>query len=156
MAVSCPYGGCSLQPTASAAAYGPTNSPAVAARKRRAIAPTSHKMGIVVPYDRQSEVGYRCLEPKGKELRALLDRLDQGRARAEDEAELDALVNWATIANDECDFGASLQLGAEIFNHSTKFASLASRLLSTAYTLLDRPAYAEIARLHGAQRKQAS
>jgi hypothetical protein len=67
---------------------------------------------------------------------------------------LDSLVNWANIANDEGDFGASLQLGADIFNHDMCFAPLAARTLSTAYELLDRPEYAAIAVAHAKQRAQ--
>ena len=58
----------------------------------------------------------------------------------------------ANIANDESDFGASLQLGQDVFNHSLSFARLAARTLTTAYTLLDREPYAEIARMHAPRR----
>ena len=64
------------------------------------------------------------------------------------QAELDELVHWANIANDECDFGASLQLGMDLFNHSLSYAPLAARTLVTAYTLLDRSAFATIAEAH--------
>ena len=51
-----------------------------------------------------------------------------------------------------CDFGASLQLGLDLFNHSTYFAPLAARTLGTAYSLLEREAYAQIATMHGKHR----
>ena len=128
---------------------------AMAARRKSWVAPTSHKMGIVVPYDKDTEVGYRALDPKGAELRKLLDRLERstGEAKASALQELDSLLNWATIANDESDFGASLQLGADIFNHAPCFANLASRTLGTAYRLLGRDAFADIAEMHAAIRK---
>ena len=111
-------------------------------------------MGIVVPYDRETQLGYRCLDPIGDRLRKLLDKAEKRDAGAVDE--LDATVNWANIANDECDFGASLQLGIDIFNHSLAFAPLAARTLSTAYTLLGRDEFATIVNLHLAQRKRAA
>ncbi len=139
-----------------AAGGGKGAAAAEKARKAIAVAPTSNRMGIVVPYDKEADLGYRQLEPSGPKLRKLLDRLVKAEgdtsARASAQAELDELVNWATIANDECDFGASLQLGLDLFNHDASFAGLAARTLATAYSLLDREPYAEIARRHGSER----
>ena len=67
-----------------------------------------------------------------------------------------AAAPQANIANDECDFGASLQLGLDMLNHAGRFARQAASVLVNAYTLLDRPAFATIARLHGAQRAAAA
>uniref|UniRef100_A0A7S3AWL4 Uncharacterized protein n=1 Tax=Haptolina ericina TaxID=156174 RepID=A0A7S3AWL4_9EUKA len=111
-------------------------------------------MGIVVPYDKRTEVGYRSLDPSGESLRKLLYRQVSAKpeARAAPQSELDELVNWANIANDECDFGASLQLGSDLFNHSPQLAALTGRVLQTAYTLLGRDEYASIAAEHAASR----
>ena len=49
---------------------------------------------------------------------------------------------------------ASLQLGLDVFNHSTQFAPLAGRTLATAYSLLGREVYAEIATMHAKQRAE--
>ena len=73
-------------------------------------------------------------------------------AIAAPQADLDDLVNWANIANDECDFGASLQLGIDLFNHSPTLAPLAGRTLRTAYSLLGREAFGEIAAEHAKAR----
>ena len=40
----------------------------------------------------------------------------------------------------------------DLFNHSPSFAPLAGRILSTAYTLLGRDAFARIAALHAKHR----
>ena len=124
------------------------------ARKRAVVAPLSNKMGLVVPYDKATELGYRKLHCTGAALRKLLAQIEasSGEARLTQQAELDDLVNWATIANDESDFGAALQLGQDLFNHAPAFATLAARILSTAYSLLDRDAFARIAVLHAKQR----
>ena len=127
-----------------------------AARRKASIGPTSHRMGVVVPYDKKTELGYRNLDPSGPKLRKLLDELikaNDGIAKSARQAELDGLVNWANIANDESDFGASLQLGQDLFNHDLAFAPLAGRTLATAYTLLDRDAFAQIATMHAQSRK---
>lgn len=68
------------------------------------------------------------------------------------QADLDDLINWANIANDECDFGASLRLGMDLFNHSPTLAPLAARVLKTAYTLLDREPFSVIATQHAKAR----
>ena len=129
-------------------------SDAARERKRAVVAPLSNKMGLVVPYDKPTELGYRKLHCTGAALRKLLAQIESssGEARVGQQAELDDLVNWATIANDESDFGASLQLGQDLFNHSPAFGPLAARILSTAYTLLDREAFARIAVLHAKHR----
>lgn len=136
---------------------GGASAAAAAARKKRTVAPTTHKMGVVVPYDKATELGYRKLSLIGAELRTHLTKLEKadGPTHTALQATLDDVLNWAAIANDECDFGASLQLGLDIFNHSTVYARLAARTLGTAYTLLEREDYAEIARLHAQARRAA-
>jgi len=136
---------------------GGASAAAAAARKKCTVAPTTHKMGVVVPYDKATELGYRKLSLIGAELRTHLTKLEKadGPTHTALQATLDDVLNWAAIANDECDFGASLQLGLDIFNHSTVYARLAARTLGTAYTLLEREDYAEIARLHSQVRRAA-
>ena len=65
---------------------GPKSGSALAARKKAWVAPTAHKMGIVVPYDKETEVGYRALDPKGAELRKLLDKLEKSTGAVKDAA----------------------------------------------------------------------
>ena len=123
-------------------------SGAAARRRKEVVGKTSHGMGIVVPYDKKTELGYRELNPSGTALRKLLGALAaaSGAARDAHQAELDELINWANIANDECDFGASLQLGHDLFNHSAAaFAEPAARVLQTAYALLGRDAFGKLA-----------
>jgi len=131
---------------------------AAAARKRKVVGPTSNLMGIVVPYDKKSQVGYRQLHLGGSELRQLLSSLvhTKKESRGKFQAELDDLINWANIANDESDFGASLRLGMDIFNHSPALALLAGRTLQTAYTLLGRHPFCQIAAAHARVRASSS
>jgi hypothetical protein len=119
---------------------------------------TSNKMGLVIPFDRQADLGYRRLHLTGKELRMLLARICSApeAERVQHQSELDELINWSNIANDESDFGASLQLGSDLLNHHIRFAPAAQQQLTTAYALLDRRAFADIARQHGEQRRRAA
>jgi len=119
---------------------------------------TSSKIGLVIPYDRESELGYRRLHLGGKELRKLLARIVKSpkEERTQHQSELDELVNWSNISNDESDFGAGLQLGADLLNHDVTFASAAAQQLSTAYSLIGRHAFAEIARRHAVVRRAAA
>jgi hypothetical protein len=59
-------------------------------RKKATIAPTSHKMGIVVPYEKETELGYRRLHLIGADLRKLLDNIV--KATDEKRGELQAEV----------------------------------------------------------------
>lgn len=147
-------GGAAALGVASVLADGAKAGAAHIARRKAAIAPTSSKMGIRVPYERATELGYRKLEPSGAGLRKLLDEMHKanGGTRAAYQKELDDLIGWATIANDECDFGASLQLGQDLFNHALAFAPVAARTLYTSYMLLEREPYAQIAKLHSDKR----
>jgi hypothetical protein len=133
---------------------------AAGARKRRPgfkWVETSNKMGLVIPYDRKTELGYRRLHLIGKELRQLLARICgcPEAERVQHQSELDELINWSNIANDESDFGASLQLGTDLLNHDVRFAPAAQQQLTTAYTLLNKRAFADLARRHGEQRRRA-
>jgi hypothetical protein len=59
---------------------------------------------------------------------------------------LQPIVTAANIANDECDFGASLELGLDIFCFGGEiFHCTALNLLKTAYNLLQRNEFAVIA-----------
>lgn len=119
---------------------------------------TSNKMGLVIPFDRQADLGYRRLHLMGKDLRMLLGRIcaSPEAERLHHQSELDELINWSNIANDESDFGASLQLGSDLLNHDIRFAPATQQQLTTAYTLLNRRAFADIARQHGEQRRRAA
>ena len=70
-------------------------SDAARARKKVVVAPLSNKMGVVVPYDKDTELGYRKLHCTGAALRKLLAQIDasSGEARVGKQAGLDDLVS---------------------------------------------------------------
>ena len=51
-------------------------SAAARARKKAVVAPLSNKMGVVVPYDKATELGYRQLHCTGAALRKLLAQIE--------------------------------------------------------------------------------
>lgn len=78
----------------------------------------------------------------------------------EREAHLGALqpiVTAANIANDECDFGTSLELGLDLFSFGGKvFHRTALNLLKTAYSLLQRNEFALIIEAHLKNRRRGT
>jgi hypothetical protein len=59
---------------------------------------------------------------------------------------LQPIITAANIANDECDFGTSLELGLDLFCFGGEvFHRTALNLLKTAYNLLQRNEFALIA-----------
>lgn len=52
--------------------------------------------------------------------------------------QLDNLIQFANIANDEMDFGHGLELGLNLFNFDTLFRRDAANLLIPTYNLLNR------------------
>lgn len=58
---------------------------------------------------------------------------------------LDLVLNFANIANDECDFGAGLELGINLFcSGHEEFHPAALGLLRSTYALLQRDEFAKI------------
>lgn len=65
------------------------------------------------------------------------------------------LVTLSTIAVDECDFGASIELGINLFCFGDPyFHKWAGFLLKTAYDLLERYEYSAIVEAHLKNRRK--
>lgn len=68
---------------------------------------------------------------------------------------LDEIVRLATIAADECDFGACLELGHDLFsNGGVHVQPTALQMLSIAYTHLQRQELLKILKAHLKDRKK--
>ena len=96
-------------------------------------APLANRLGIWQMKWELEDLAFRFEQPDTyKRIARLLDekRIERegyiASAIARLQSELDEVVNWANIANDESDFGASLQLGQDLFNHSLAFAPIAA------------------------------
>lgn len=62
--------------------------------------------------------------------------------------QLQQVITAANIANDECDFGTSVELGLDLFAvGGPDFDQSAMQLLTTGYSLLGRPEFAKIAKV---------
>ncbi|KAM8705514.1 hypothetical protein ACLKA7_009900 [Drosophila subpalustris] len=131
-------------------------------RNKRVMAKSFHRAGIVVPYERKTQQGYRPLTVSDAELKkilALFERkdLNDGSDNAKQAVleKLQPVANAANIAVDECDFGTALELGLDLFSSGHKeLHMLISSLLVPAYSLLSRPQFIAIAKAHMEQRSK--
>lgn len=126
-------------------------------RKRKVVAKTLNKFGIVVPVS--NDVGYRELNMTNSYLKDLLHKLcnvaEEKRETSTQFQELQHLISCVNFANDECDFGMGYELGVDLFCFGDSYLhSRVKFLLSTAYNLLGRPIFCEIIEAHLKYRKK--
>ncbi|GFG29500.1 hypothetical protein Cfor_08468 [Coptotermes formosanus] len=125
------------------------SSAAMKARDKKVVTKTFHKAGLVVPFNKKTEVGYRELPERDVNLKHILQNVVESSCEMEKDAhfgKLQPIVTAANIANDECDFGTSLELGLDLFCFGGEvFHRTALHLLKTAYDLLQRNEFALIA-----------
>ncbi|XP_033337909.2 histone PARylation factor 1 isoform X1 [Megalopta genalis] len=121
-------------------------------REKKVVARTFHKAGIVVPYDKKTELGYRNLAVTDNELKKILKQIGDARTPEERKipfSKLEEVIRLATIAADECDFGTCLELGHDLFCSGIPHVqNKALNMLSLAYNLLQRPQFLEIVQAH--------
>nr|XP_019560282.2 histone PARylation factor 1-like [Aedes albopictus] len=130
-------------------------------RGKAVVCKTFHKNGIVVPFDRKKELGYRELLESDANLKKILSRFDR-IDNAPDKIEFDAamsplqpIVTGAFIAVDECDFGTALELAIDLFCHGTKnLHDVMKPLFVTAYSMVHRPQYIAIIKSHLEDRRR--
>jgi len=134
-------------------AFGPEAKDAkttATARRKRTIAQTATGLGIVVPYNRKTELGYRDPMIDRAKLLRMLDAVNDSRLGPKQREELDEQMRFNDISNDECDFGLGLELGHDFLSKVhpdgvvTPVATHAERMLSMAYSLLGRHIFAHI------------
>ncbi|KAH8312375.1 hypothetical protein KR044_010456 [Drosophila immigrans] len=131
-------------------------------RNKRVMAKSFHRAGIVVPYERKSQQGYRPLPVSDAELKKILALFERKDLSEDSEnakkavlEKLQPVANAANIAVDECDFGTALELGLDLFSSGHKeLHMLISSLLVPAYSLLSRPQFIAIAKAHMEQRRK--
>ncbi|XP_032691319.1 histone PARylation factor 1 isoform X2 [Odontomachus brunneus] len=134
------------------------NTTDMRSREKKVVARTFHKAGIVVPYDKKTQLGYRDLAATDNELQKILKQIEEASTLDKRKAsitQLDEIVRLATIAADECDFGTCLELGHDLFsNGSIHVQGRALQMLSVAYTHLQRPQFLEILEVHLKNRRK--
>lgn len=121
-------------------------------REKKIVTRAFHKAGIVVPYNKKTQLGYRDLAITDNELQKLLKEIEYASTleiRKKSMSKLEEIIRLATIAADECDFGTVLELGHDLFSSGISFVqSKALNLMSLAYNLLQRPQFLKIAQVH--------
>eukprot|EP01060_Flectonema_neradi_P010445 TRINITY_DN17529_c0_g1_i1.p1 TRINITY_DN17529_c0_g1~~TRINITY_DN17529_c0_g1_i1.p1 ORF type:complete len:312 (+),score=86.92 TRINITY_DN17529_c0_g1_i1:51-986(+) len=120
-------------------------------REKEQLASGFSKLGIVVPYDKKTEVGYRELGFEDGELKSLFKKELSGKIGKKAREELDDLFRFVDIANDECDFGHGLEVGLDLFCFAQPGSSLikeATRILDIAYLLLNRKLFRKTIKKH--------
>ena len=130
-------------------------------RDKKKVAMTFHGAGLVVPYDKDTQLGYRQIPESNASLKKILDRIVESHKGDCEEAKnkafdaLQELVTNVQFANDEGDPGMGLELGIDVLMHGGEFLnSTAKHLLAVSYDLLNRGAFAKIATAHLHRRKE--
>ncbi|CAL4121319.1 unnamed protein product, partial [Meganyctiphanes norvegica] len=125
-----------------------TKTPEMKARDKKKVTNSFHGAGIVVPFDKKTDVGYREIPETNADLKRMLRRIKEAKSdddrlkRYDDLQELITNVQWA---NDEGDFGMGLELGIDLLMFGgEEFHSSIRHLLSVAYDLLNRQPFATI------------
>ncbi|XP_035920027.1 histone PARylation factor 1-like isoform X1 [Anopheles stephensi] len=125
------------------------------ARNKLVVCKTFHKVGLVVPYDRKQDVGYRPLLESDAKLRRILSKFDKlDRSANMDQyqeamKELQPIITAANLAVDECDFGTMLELALDLFCSGAKsLTEVMKPLFFTGYSMAKRPQYIAIIKSH--------
>ncbi|KAJ2950386.1 hypothetical protein O0L34_g8629 [Tuta absoluta] len=121
-------------------------------RLAKSLTKTFHGAGIVVPYNKKTELGYRKLVETDANLKKLFAKLESCKTQQEKDkllSELQPVITYASIAVDECDFGTGLECGIDLFCSGIRElqpSALAS--LQAVYSLLNREAFSKIFEAH--------
>ncbi|CAH1104244.1 unnamed protein product [Psylliodes chrysocephalus] len=128
-------------------------------REKKIVTRTFNKVGLVIPYDKKNDVGYRPLALDNKALETYLTKLQNAKTKEEKQACLSGLqpvFTFASIAADECDFGTGIELGLNIISHGVDcLNSTAEQFLVSNYKLLNRDEFAKIAEAHMKNRRKS-
>jgi len=130
---------------------------AMKCRDKKRVAATFHGAGMVVPYDKESQVGYREIPETVASLKKILSNVNSAKTTEEKNKAFDVLQELVTnvqFANDEGDPGMGLELGLDLLLFGgNRLNSTIRHLLSVAYGLLNRDPFAKIANAHLNRRK---
>ncbi|XP_055385774.1 histone PARylation factor 1-like [Condylostylus longicornis] len=122
-------------------------------RDKKVVTKTFHKAGVVVPYDRKTQLGYRPLMETDSNIKKILNKLADVQGNKETLTSvmesLQPIITAANIAVDESDFGTALELGIDLFCSGHKeLHEIIVSLLVPAYSTLKRPQFIAILKAH--------
>uniref|UniRef100_A0A8D8WVB4 UPF0609 protein C4orf27 homolog n=1 Tax=Cacopsylla melanoneura TaxID=428564 RepID=A0A8D8WVB4_9HEMI len=125
----------------------------VRARTAKTVCKSLLGVGIVVPYVKKSELGYRPLQKTNKELENLFRQFKDPEVEAEGRQKLKSILQevstWVTIAVDESDFGTGLEFGLDLFGSGIEeLHGMAKCTLGVAYQYLYREEFGTILEAH--------
>lgn len=127
-------------------------------RDKVAVAKSFHGAGIVVPYDKKSQVGYRPLPESNGNLRKMLQSIISCQSKTEKDKRFDNLQEIITLvqfANDERDYGMGFELAMDLFCFGDSyFHPTILAMLPLAYELLNRPEFGDILKAHLSNRQK--
>ncbi|XP_012547401.1 histone PARylation factor 1 [Bombyx mori] len=127
-------------------------------RKSTILTNSFHRAGIVVPYNKKTQLGYRPLVENDVNLKKLFDKLQAAKTQSEKDnllSDLQPIITYASIAMDECDFGTGVEMGINLFCSGLK--ELESNVLGCicpAYNLLNRGEFSKIIQAHMKYRRK--
>merc|ERR1712198_547869 len=106
-------------------------------RDRLKVAATFHGAGIVVPYNKKTEVGYREIPETAASLKKILKNVVEAENEKDLDSALDVLQEIVTnvqFANDEGDPGMGLELGLDLLCYGgERLHNTIRHLLGVAY-----------------------
>jgi hypothetical protein len=115
------------------------------ARDKNKLSTTFHGAGLVVPYNKKTEIGYREIPETTQSLKKIFNDIietQKGDNQAAKDKAFDTLQELETnvqFANEEGDPGMGLELGLNAFLYCAQpLDSTVKHLLSVAYELLGR------------------
>ncbi|KAI5703174.1 hypothetical protein M8J75_008626 [Diaphorina citri] len=116
----------------------PKLSSVVRARKAKTVCKGLSGVGIVVPYVKKTELGYRPLQKSDKDLETLFrqykDPSVDTKGKLKIKSILEEVSTWVTIAIDESDFGTGLEFGLDLFGSGIEdLHSMTKCTLGVAY-----------------------
>ncbi|XP_063823222.1 histone PARylation factor 1 [Ostrinia nubilalis] len=129
-------------------------------RQGKLIARTLHGAGIIVPYNKKTQLGYRNLAETDENLKKIFTSIKEATSHDEKQkalSDLQPVITYADIAVDECDFGTGLEAGIDLFCSGLKeLQSRALSSLTSVYNLLNREAFSKIIQAHLKYRRKGS
>ncbi|GBP07019.1 Histone PARylation factor 1 [Eumeta japonica] len=87
-------------------------------RQSKIVSKTFHGAGIVVPYDKKTQMGYRPLVENERTIKKLFEKIENAQEQTDKDkalSELQPVITYASIAMDESDFGTGLEIGINMF-----------------------------------------
>ncbi|XP_022829143.1 histone PARylation factor 1 [Spodoptera litura] len=129
-------------------------------RSANVVTKSFHGAGIVVPYDKKTQIGYRRLVETDATLKKMFTKLEEAISKTEKMgllSELQPVITNINIALDESDFGTGIEGGIALFcSGLQELAQPAMSSLVSAYSVLNRNSFGDIIKAHIKYRRKGA